>query len=267
MPRFKIVVRFYKFLPLFKNSMTKFFRLFALLSALIYTDLQAQNLDTRCYEMRIYYPAPGKMPNLLARFRNHTTKLFEKHGMTNIGYWTPLDKPDSVLIYVMAYPSKEARDVSWKNFASDPEWQKVAKESEIDGKIVAKVENKFMKSTDFSPNVLESKGDRVFELRTYKASKYNLGLLMARFRNHTLKLFEKHGMSNIIYWNQDGTDDMLIYVLAHKSKEAGLASFKSFVADPDWTAARAASEKLANGSITANIVSQYLVPTDFSPLK
>jgi hypothetical protein len=227
----------------------------------------AQSTDTRCYEMRIYYPAPGKMPDLLSRFRNHTTKLFEKHGMTNIGYWVPIDKPDSVLIYVMAYPSKEARDISWKNFMNDPQWQQVAKESEINGKILTKIENKFMKSTDFSPNAFDSKGDRVFELRTYKATKFNIGLLMARFRNHTLKLFEKHNMTNIVYWNEDAKDDMLVYMLAHKSQEAGLASFKTFRDDPDWIAARAASEKLAGSTLTAFVLSQYLKPTDFSPLK
>ena len=97
--------------------------------------LFAQNTDTRCYEMRIYYPAAGKMPDLLARFRNHTTKLFKKHGMTNIGYWTPINKPDSVLIYVLAYPNREARDLSWKNFMNDPEWQQVAKASEVNGEL------------------------------------------------------------------------------------------------------------------------------------
>ncbi|MFN8357260.1 MAG: NIPSNAP family protein [Spirosomataceae bacterium] len=223
--------------------------------------------DSRCFEMRIYFPHPGKMNDLLARFRNHTTKLFEKHGMTNIGYWVPQGKPDSVLIYVLAYPSREARDASWKNFGADPEWKKVQSESEANGKLVAKVETKFMKTTDFSQNDFSSVGNRVFELRTYKTTPYNLGLLLARFRNHTCKIFEKHEMTNLVYWTQDGTDDMLIYLLAHKSKEAGLASFKSFRDDPDWIAARTASEKLANGSLTISVQSEYLVPTDFSTWK
>lgn len=223
--------------------------------------------DTRCYEMRIYWPHPGKMNDLLARFRNHTTKLFEKHGMTNVGYWVPQGKPDSVLVYIMAYPSREARDASWKAFGADPDWKKVQSESEANGKIVAKVESKFMKTTDFSQNNFQSVGNRVFELRTYKTTPYNLGLLLARFRNHTCKLFEKHGMTNLAYWTQDGTDDMLIYMLAHKSKEAGLASFKSFRDDPDWIAARTASEKLGNGSITLTVQSEYMIPTDFSTWK
>ena len=124
-----------------------------------------------------------------------------------------------------------------------------------------------MKTTDFSQNNFQSVGNRVFELRTYKTTPYNLGLLLARFRNHTCKLFEKHGMTNLAYWTQDGTDDMLIYMLAHKSKEAGLASFKSFRDDPDWIAARTASEKLGNGSITQTVLSEYMIPTDFSTWK
>lgn len=240
------------------------FLLIALLWAGIAT---AQNADTRCYEMRIYYPVEGKMNDLLARFRNHTTKLFEKHGMTNIGYWQPQRKPDSVLVYILAYPNREAREASWKAFMNDPEWKTVMAKSEENGKLLTKIENKFMKTTDFSPNDFSTVGNRVFELRTYKASKYNLGLLLARFRNHTLKLFEKHGMKNLAYWTQDGSDDMLVYLLAHPSKEAGLTAFKTFRDDPDWLAARAASEKLGAGSITLSVQSEYMIPTDFSGWK
>ncbi len=84
--------------------------------------------DNRFFEMRVYYCEAGRLDALLARFRNHTTKLFEKHGMTNIGYWVPAENPDNKLIYIMAYPSKEAREKSWKAFGADPEWQKVRTE-------------------------------------------------------------------------------------------------------------------------------------------
>ncbi|TAG74254.1 MAG: NIPSNAP family protein [Runella slithyformis] len=227
----------------------------------------AQQPDTRLYEMRTYWPAAGKMDNMLARFRNHATKLFVKHGITNIGYWVPQRKPDSVLVYILAYPNKEARDASWKAFSADPEWQKVKAESEVNGKVVEKVEQRFLSSTDFSPNDLSSKDNRVFELRTYKATKYNLGLLLARFRNHTVGLFAKHGMSNLIYWTQNDKDDMLIYLLGHKSKEAAAASFNAFRTDADWITARTASETLAKSSLTVSLLTDYLIPTDFSPLK
>ena len=107
----------------------------------------------RIFEIRTYTTAPGKLPDLLKRFREHTTKLFEKHGMTNIGYWVPTDEPRSqnTLIYIVAHESRAAAEKSWKAFRSDPEWQKVQKNSELNGKIVTKVESVFAAPTDFSP--------------------------------------------------------------------------------------------------------------------
>ncbi|MFT4033784.1 MAG: NIPSNAP family protein [Siphonobacter sp.] len=224
--------------------------------------------DGRLYEMRVYYSPEGKFPDILARFRNHTTKLFEKHGMTNVGYFVPEHKPDSCLIYFLSYPNKAARDSSWKAFNNDPEWKRVSTESEKNGKIVSKVESYFLHTTDFSPALqISQKGNRVFQLRTYKTGPYNLPLLLARFRNHTVKLFEKHGMTNFIYWTRDDANDMLVYLLAHPSRQAGEEEFKAFRADPDWIAVRTASEKLANGSLTEWVRAIYLIPTDFSPLK
>src|SRR5947199_8746890 len=83
----------------------------------------AAQQETRFFEMRTYYAAPGKLDDLLARFRDHTMALFEKHGMANIGYWLPLTNTDNKLVYILAYPSREARETSWKAFSSDPEWK------------------------------------------------------------------------------------------------------------------------------------------------
>jgi hypothetical protein len=110
-------------------------------------------VDTRFFELRTYHVAPGKMEALQARFRDHTNKLFAKHGMTIIGFWTP-DKPDDAdkkLIYILAYPSKEAREKSWKDFRADPDWQEAKKASEKDGPLVEKVEEVYLNPTDFSP--------------------------------------------------------------------------------------------------------------------
>ena len=106
----------------------------------------------RFFEMRIYYANPGKMSALHARFRDHTCKLFEKHGMQNIGYWQQAtgDNAENTLVYVLAYPSEEARKKSWDAFVNDPEWKKAKADSEKDGVLVAKVESKFMKPTDYS---------------------------------------------------------------------------------------------------------------------
>ena len=85
----------------------------------------------RLFELRIYTANEGKMADLHKRFREHTNKLFEKHGMTLVGYWTPTEGPDAAntLIYFLAYPSKEAADKSWKEFRADPDWVK-AKDAE-----------------------------------------------------------------------------------------------------------------------------------------
>lgn len=229
--------------------------------------------DSRCFELRTYHAAPGKLDNLNARFRNHTMKLFEKHGMTNIGYWVPVDNTNNVLIYLLAYPSREAREKSWKEFLADPDWQAVQKASEANGKLVTSVDSVFMTATDFSPLVQPSlSGEpRLFELRTYHASPGKLDDLLARFRNHTMALFTKHQMTNFGYFvpteKKHGAGDTLIYILAHKDKEAAQASWKAFRDDPDWVKAKAESE--VNGPLTVKdgVISIYMAPTDYSPTK
>jgi hypothetical protein len=107
----------------------------------------------RVFEIRTYTAAEGKLSALHARFRDHTTKLFSKHGMTNIGYWSPQDAPQSqnTLIYVIAHESREAAKKNWDSFRNDPEWQKVKKESEANGPLVTKLESVYMDATDYSP--------------------------------------------------------------------------------------------------------------------
>ena len=107
--------------------------------------------------------------------------------------------------------------------------------------------------------------NRVFELRTYTAVDGKLENMLARFRDHTIKLFEKHGMQNIGYWVAKDTPNTLIYVVAHKNREAANASWDAFRKDPDWVKARTASE--ANGKIVDKVVSVFMDPADFSKLK
>lgn len=112
---------------------------------------QAQG-GSRVFELRTYTAAEGKLEAVVARFRNHTVKLFEKHGITNIGYWVPQDEPLSrnTLIYIVAHKSREAAKKSWEAFRNDPEWIRVRNESEAGGKLVIKVESVFMGPVDFS---------------------------------------------------------------------------------------------------------------------
>jgi NIPSNAP len=237
--------------------------------------LTAADKDKRLFELRIYSAAEGKLDALNARFRDHTCKLFEKHGMTNIGYWTPIENPDHKLIYILAHKDKNAAAASWKAFGADPDWQKAYKESEKDGKLLAKApERKFLTATDYSAAIKAgSNGERVFELRTYTAAPNALDQLNARFRNHTCKLFEKHGMTNIGYWvpanGEKGADNTLIYILAHKSQDAAKASFDAFRQDPDWVAVKKQSEDNAGGSLTVKdgVKSVFMKATDYSPIK
>jgi hypothetical protein len=242
----------------------------ALFSLLLLSSSRGHAEETRFFELRTYYVVPGKLGDLNARFRDHTMKLFEKHGMQNIGYWVPMDTNENKLIYILAYPSKEAREASWKAFAADPEWRQVLKESGAKGKIVEKADSVFMKPTDYSPMVKTGENPpRIFELRTYTTPESRLPNLNKRFREHTTKLFEKHGMTNFGYWMPTDKPNTLIYLLAHKSQEAAKASWDAFRSDPDWTKARKASEDEAGGSLTVDkgVKSEFLTPTDYSPTK
>jgi hypothetical protein len=113
----------------------------------------ANAATNRVFEIRTYTAEPGKLDALHARFRDHTLSIFKKHGMTSVGYFAPLDEPLSknTLIYVLAFPSRDAAKKSWDEFRADPEWQKVAKESEANGKLVTKVDSVFADPTDYSP--------------------------------------------------------------------------------------------------------------------
>jgi hypothetical protein len=113
----------------------------------------SERSPARVFEIRTYTTAPGKLADLHKRFREHTMKLFERHGMTNIGYWSPQDSPlaDNTLIYVLSHESRDAAKKSWAAFGADPQWQRVKQASEANGPIVTKVEAIFMDATDYSP--------------------------------------------------------------------------------------------------------------------
>jgi NIPSNAP len=110
--------------------------------------------DSRCFEMRTYYAAPGKLEALNARFRDHTCALFRKHGIEIVGFWIPTDKEkgsENTLVYILAHKSREAAGKSFSEFGKDPAWKKAQSESEANGKLVEKIESVFLLATDYSP--------------------------------------------------------------------------------------------------------------------
>ena len=107
------------------------------------------------FELRVYHANPGKLDDLLARFRDHTIAIFKRHGMESVAYWVPTDEPlkDKTLFYILRHPSREAATANWDAFKNDPEWKRVSAASEVNGKLTEKTESTFLKLTDFSPRV------------------------------------------------------------------------------------------------------------------
>ena len=230
----------------------------------------ANRAQADVYELRTYTTNEGKLDALNARFRDHTVRLFKKHGIESMGYWVPTDpeKSTNTLIYVIKHKSRDAANASWKAFLADPEWKKVAKESGV-GRLATRPESVYMETTDYSPTWQNEGGDEddVFELRIYKAAEGKLAKLDARFRDHTIGLFERHGIKSLAYWHptdEPDSNDMLIYILKHDSRDAAKKSWKAFGGDPDWKKAAAES---GVGRLAEPPKSIYMKATDYSAIQ
>lgn len=230
------------------------------------------------FELRTYTAAPGKLDELDTRFRDHTVGLFKKHGMTPIAFFhvhTPQGQPaDDRLIYLMGYKDRAARDESWRTFAADPEWRQVYADSQKDGSLTSKIENTFLNAADYSPalNQTSAATARHFELRTYTANPGKLENVHNRFRNHTMGIFSRLGMTNFMYWrpvaDQPAMTDKMVYLMAYPTAAARLTMWQAFSADAEWVKVRTESEK--DGPLLKSpggVVSVQLTPTDYSPLK
>ncbi|UBM57869.1 NIPSNAP family protein [Marinilongibacter aquaticus] len=228
--------------------------------------------DTKVYELRIYHCFDGRRPALIKRFKDHTRRIFEKHGMENIGYWLPTsDDMKNDLIYMLAYPSMEAREAAWKAFGADPEWQKVAADSQIDGKIVRAVDNTFLKLEPSLVKKLKLKAEnpsRIFELRSYFCYPGKFPNIVKRFDDGTVSIFKRVGFENIAYWSsieKEGKQPHLVYIIAHESEAAAKENWKKFGADPEWKTLKANSE--LGGKIVEHVESIYMEPLPFSKIR
>lgn len=228
------------------------------------------------YELRIYTAADGKLPDLVARVRDHEAPLFRKHGMIPVAFFTPAPGPGQPeaprLYYILGYKDRAARDAAWIEFGKDEDWKKAYRASQANGSLTTAIDNVFLAPAEYSPalNLRHSGAPRVFELRTYTANPGKLENIHARFRDHTRAIFEKHGMTNILYWRptagQSGYADKMVYLMAYPSLDARNKSWTAFSADPEWK--KVSDESQRNGQLLKGRPdSVMLIPTSFSPLK
>ena len=232
--------------------------------------------DTAQYEFLVIQAKPGKTDRLHAWFRQHQDDVLAKHGATSLAYLVPVgENPERKLLCLYRYPSLSAATHFSRAVKADPAWAPLDASQSSPEVLIEKIDTMRMTATNFSPAFTPEKSaqPRVFELRTYTCpSPAKLAALHERFRNHTMKLFAKHGMHNLIYWQPqeiENSDRKLVYLLAHKSQDAAKESFAAFRSDPDWLAAKKESEARAGGSLTNaehGVLSEFFIATDYSPL-
>jgi hypothetical protein len=214
------------------------------------------------YELRIYEAMPGKLGALNDRFADHTCALFTKHGIDMLAFWTDEIGTGSRLTYINVFPDVASRETRVAAFGADAEWQRVKAETEVDGPLVDVIHNTFMRLTPYSPKPKITTA--VQELRIYEAMPGKMDALHKRFADHTMGLFEKHGMENVGYWTDDvGTNNRLWYVLGYPDLGARERSWTAFQSDPVWNKAQAESE--TGGPLVRKTYSSIMRPTSYSP--
>ncbi|MEM7393681.1 MAG: NIPSNAP family protein, partial [Verrucomicrobiota bacterium] len=230
--------------------------------------------ETPLYELRIYTAKEGRFQHVIKRFRNHTDRIFKKRHLESIGYWIPTEgtaKKKRRFIYILKHASRYEAYRNWVHFNNDREWEAVLDTPEFRGPLAEKPISIFMTANDYShaaKDVIEKPGG-VFELRTYTAAPGRLSKLNDRFRHHTTRLFNQHGMKNVGYWTPFDTpdsSDTLIYLIHHESREQADENWKQFLADPEWK--KVAAESRVDGRLLAEKPERiFLKALDFSPLK
>lgn len=244
-------------------------------------EVLAQAAPNKLYELRIYVAAPGKLPDLHARFRDHTLRLFAKHGIENVYYWTISegaegDDPANTLVYLVAHKDRASADAAWKAFLADPDWQAVSRASEANGPLLAQPPqsiylNKVDVGVAVPPIGQGGARGRIFELRQYNVGEAGLPETVERMRFGEAALFGKHGMQPIEFWTA-ADNSAFIYLLAHKDREAAKASWQTFFAEMrDFMAkfnARPGAPQPAPGAAPParpSFAVRFLTPTDYSP--
>jgi len=214
------------------------------------------------YEKRVYKAVPGKLPAINARFANHTCAFFKEFDIGMVGFWNDEIGASNQMTYITSFDSMADRDEKWTAFGAHKPWNEVRAETEVDGPLVAQVINSFMTLTDYSPQ--PSFKTSLQELRIYDAMPGKMPDLNNRFKNHTMALFEKHGIENVAYWTDVvGTSNRLTYMLGYPDLARREKGWSGFQSDPAWQTARAASEE--NGALVRVSKHSMLRLADYSP--
>lgn len=214
------------------------------------------------YELRNYHTVPGRLPALHDRFANHTVRLFKKHGIGMLGFWTDEIGETNKLTYMVTFENMAEREARQGALVADPEWHKARAESVKDGPIVDRRYSRLMRLTPYSP--VPRISSNVQELRIYEAMPEKLSALNAGYANHTSRFFQKHGMEEVGYWTDEvGSGHELVYMLGYPSLEHREKSWAALRADPDYRKAREESEK--EGPLVRVARSTILRPTHYSP--
>lgn len=229
-----------------------------------------------CYELIDWHSSAMALDELHHHLREFALPHFGKYGIETLGCWVPAQENANNIRFILRSPNREAREATWRALNADTQWDDMFGANGKASRLLArKAQSILMGLTDYSPTV-ESQTitrDRIFEFRTYVAAPGRLAMLNTRFRDHTMRLFERHGMKNIAYWNrladQEGSCATLFYLLSHRDRLAAQTSFDSFMADPDWQSAFLASQ--ATGSLVAppplGVQSAFYNATDYSPVR
>lgn len=234
-------------------------------------------VPTRVHEFRTVQVAPAKLEAFHARLRDHQIPALARHGVAVQGVFVPAgENPDRIVHLLTASETTAAMDAGWAALATDAAWLEALAATDRDGPIVVKETTERLVTTAWSPSFMPeaSVTPRVFERRTYSCpDPARHAALLRRFQDHTMALFARHGMQNIVYWTPvapPASQHRLVYLLGHENEAAAKASFAAFRTDPDWVAARKESEARAGGSLTnadKGVVSEFLAATDYSPLR
>jgi hypothetical protein len=232
----------------------------------------ASPAETRVFELRTYYAAEGQLDALNARFRDHALRLYRKHGMTPVGFWSPAGNPDNKLVFLLAYPSRAARDAAWRSLATDPEWVRARKATDRNGKLVRFIEEEFLTPTDYSPVVAAGEGrrPRTFELRISAVRAADAGRMHAQLRANGVQELREQGLTAIGFFTlnrpQPEPEVTLVALLAR----TGEPTKATKPVDPILLVALGQPAlKPTSGTIAATDgkKAEVLQPTDYSPLK